>query len=66
MVILSEVSQTRKRNLLGLEVFMPESGRQLRCSCRRGFSVVQVPERGPRLRQNKLEYFFPHFNLFKL
>ena len=64
MVILSEVSQTRKRNLLGLEVFMLESGRQLRC--RRGFSVAQVPERGPRLRQNKLEYFFPHFNLFKL
>ena len=66
MVILSEVSQMSKRNLLGLEGFMPKLGRQLRCSCRRELSVAQAPERGPRLRENKLEYFLPHFNFFKL
>ena len=66
MVILSEVSQMSKRNLLGLEGFMPELGRRLRCSCRRELSVGQAPERGPKLGEKKLEYFLPHFYFFKL
>ena len=66
MVILSEVSQMSKRNLLGLEGFMPELGRRLRCNCRRELSVGQAPERGPKLGEKKLEYFLPHFNFFKL